>query len=243
MPTQKNFEFQTAEPKLAFDIFRPKTPAKAPVVLVIHGGGWSSRSGDMSSICKRLSQEGFLALNLTYRLAPDHVYPAALDDVQSALKYVRANAASLGADPERIYVWGYSAGAHLALLLGMTRDSGIKGIVAGAAPSDLTAYPKSPIIHKFIGATYKERPEVWAQASPINHVSKDTPPVFLYHGKDDRLVGADQSRALKKRLEENGVPVSLHEVGWGMGHILVYLLSKESIAKGVSFLTALDAGK
>ncbi len=224
---------------LAFDVYQPEGLDKVPIVLVLHGGAWTKRSGDMTSICKDLAQQGFLAVNITYRLAPEDIYPAALDDVNLTLGYIRTHAPEFNGDGDRIFAWGYSAGAHLALLLGFNPQNGIKGIVAGAAPSDFAAYPNSPLISRFLGKKYSEDPNLWAEASPINHVTAQAPPVFLYHGKSDILVSIDQSRSLKTKLEANHVSVTLKEVGWGMGHITLYLFSQSSVDAGIEFLQRL----
>jgi acetyl esterase/lipase len=236
---KKDFAFQSG---LIFDIYKPEHISKAPVVLVIHGGGWSARTGDMASICKQLAEQGFLALNLTYRLSPKNVYPKAVDDIHAALDYLKMNAAELGADTDRIYAWGYSAGGHLALLLGLDPASGIKGIVAGGAPTVLSAYPKSPLIRDFIGKTYAQDPKTWEQASPINYVTEKSPPTFLYHGKWDTLVGIDQMRMMKAKLEEKKVPVTSNEV-YLWGHIGVYLFSQRSVDQGIEFLQKLAGTK
>ncbi len=100
---KKDSVFLRDRPDLKMDAYRPQAAGRLPVVLVIHGGGWRSRSGNMASICRDLAAQGFLALNVTYRLSPQHIYPAALDDVRTILKYVREAPAEFGADPERVF--------------------------------------------------------------------------------------------------------------------------------------------
>src|SRR5206468_4942909 len=129
--------------------------------------------------------------NVDYRLAPQFHYPTQLDDVRAAFGWLHAHASSLGVDPQRIAVMGYSAGAHLALLLGLVDPSdGVRprAVVAGAAPSDLTAYPNSPVIAALIGGSGVDLPDAYADASPISHVSPGDPPVLLYHGRLDAMV-------------------------------------------------------
>ncbi len=132
-------------------------------------------------------------------------------------------------------MWGYSAGGHLALVTGLDPDHGIKGIVAGAAPTSLTSYPGSFLIRDFIGKPYSEARELWASVSPVNCVSEKSPPVFLYHGVKDWLVGIDQMRLMKKALQKKCVRVEALEVQ-NLGHIGVYLFSKKSIHEGITFL-------
>ncbi len=233
---RKDVVFDKQRSELMINVYRPDNgKGPHPVVLVIHGGGWRSRSGDMSAICKDLAAQGFVALNITYRLAPRNPYPAAVDDVRLAVNYVRAHPAEFNADPEKLYLWGYSAGAHLALMVGLPAGSGVKGIVAGAAPTDLSQYPNSPLIKKFLGKNRDQDPKLWREASPITYAVKESPPVFMYHGKDDWLVGIDQMRLMRKILEDKKVPVETMEVGF-FGHITTYYFSQAAVDAGIKFL-------
>lgn len=223
--------------KLTIDIYRPTAPsmAKRPAVLVLHGGGWRSRSGDMSSLCEDLAGQGYVALNATYRLAPDHIFPKAIDDAKTALAWVRAQAENLGIDPTRIYVWGYSAGGHLALLLGLDPAQKIKAIIAGGAPTDLAQFSSSSLAENFMGSEYAQDPGRWREASPVNHVQPNSPPVFLYHGEWDWIVSYDQMERMAERLRARHVEVETHSVS-AQGHISVYFFSRESVAKAIDFL-------
>lgn len=238
---QKDISFDPEQPQLKGDAYIPEQRAEGslaasyPMVLVIHGGGWDSRAGDMESICKDLARRGFVAFNMTYRLAPEVHYPAPLQDARAALNYLRQNAVKLGGDAEQIFVWGYSAGAHLALMLGFENPNEVKGIVAGGSPTDFTRYPDSPIITKFIGKTYQSAPQLWQEASPVTHVTVKAPPVFMYHGKNDDLVGIDQMQLMKEKLEQNKVPVKTKTVGF-WGHALTYFFSQESVDEGIQWL-------
>lgn len=225
---------------LVADIYRPKMPVPTAAVLVIHGGGWSHRTGDMSSICADLAKQGFLAFNTTYRLAPTSNYPKAVRDVEGALTYLRENAAKLNINPDRIYVWGYSAGGHLALLLGLQEQRKVRGIVAGGTPVDLTKYPSSPMIQKFIGKSYDQAPALWAEASPINHIGAQSPPIFLYHGEGDKIVDIAHLKWMQGRLKQNGRPVETLSLNWH-GHVTTYLFSQYAVDEGIRFLQKLEA--
>jgi acetyl esterase/lipase len=238
---EKNVIFKTfGDEKLALDLYKPDVSSPAPAVLVIHGGGWNNRTGDMHSICEDLARRGFVALNVTYRLAPRHQYPKALDDVTSALQYTRDNAQKFGIDPKRLYVWGYSAGGHLALLLGLNPGSQLKGIVAGGAPTNLAEYPNSPLINDFLGQKVADNPSLWQEASPLNHVTAQSPPVFLYHGEWDKIVGINQMWDLKAKLEEKRVKVEVKPISFN-GHIGVYFFSQSAVDEGIRFLEKLEA--
>jgi acetyl esterase/lipase len=193
----------------------------------------------MSSICKRLAQRGIAAFNATYRLGPLNPYPAAVDDVKAAIQYLRESSEVLGIDASRIFVWGYSAGGHLALLVGLDPESKIRGIVAGAAPANFSPYRNSFLIKSFLGKTFEEDPALWKSASPVNRVSAQSPPTFLYHGERDWIVGIEQMEAMKSALEKGGVSVRTKRIS-GMGHISVYLWSSNSITEAIEFILALS---
>ena len=227
--------FSEADKTLTGDLYLPASEQKTPLVIVVHGGGWARRTGDMTRICKKLAQKGFAAFNITYRLAPEHKYPKALDDVKEAIQWVKNNGRRYNIDTERIGGWGYSAGGHLILLAGLDPKLGLKAIVSGGTPAELTEWPKSPMITKFIGHPMDSHEEIWRQASPTNRVQEDSPPVFLYHGAWDSLVDIKQMELMEKALKEKNVEVQTHRVSL-MGHFAVYLFSGESELKGLKFL-------
>lgn len=230
--------------ELTLDAYLPKGPGPFPAVLVIHGGGWSARRpGDMTGISRTLARRGYVALNVTYRLAPENLYPAAVDDVREALRWARREAAALKLDPARVGAWGYSAGAHLAALLGVEsgEDIGaqdrVQAVVAGGIPVDFEVWPKSPIVTPFIGKTFAEAPDVWRAASPLNHVTPDDAPFFLYHGTKDTLVEPAQSERMAAAIEKAGVRHELFLVK-GRGHIGAFVFDRGATAKAIAFLDA-----
>jgi dipeptidyl aminopeptidase/acylaminoacyl peptidase len=107
--------------------------------------------------------------------------------------------------------------------------------VAGAAPSDLTAYPNSPTLVALIGGSGAVLPDVYADASPISHVSPGDPPVLLYHGALDLIVDVEQSRRLQAKLREAGVHAELLEEPWS-GHGTAFLLDGDSFRATLAFL-------
>lgn len=226
---------QNANGDLTVDIYLPKQRVSAPAVLVLFPGGWDSKAADMNSICKKLASEGFVAFNLDYSLAPEFRYPQPIEDVRKGIQWVRQNAVELKVNADKIFLWGYSAGGHLAMMAGLDSSNKIQAVVSGGAPTDFPAYPHSPIITKFIGKTFDEAKDVWSEASPISHVTKNSPPIFMYHGEWDGLVGIDQMEKMASKLKSLNVPVETHRVSF-LGHALVYLLSSESEQKGIDFL-------
>ena len=220
--------------RLTVDIYRPEGRGVFPIVVVLHGGGWRWRSR-MKKVCRALAREGFVALNLFYSLWPKSIYPQALQDVQEAVRWARANAAELGGDSSRVSLWGYSAGGHLALLAGLDPALGARAIVAGASPTRLDVYPRSPLIQGFLGRTYQEAPALWRDASPVNHARKDSPPVFLYHGESDWFVTIDQMHKMEEALHAKGAAVESYGAPW-LSHFSTYFLSGEAIRRGIAFL-------
>ncbi|TPW18961.1 MAG: lipase/esterase [Elusimicrobia bacterium] len=218
----------------------PEGPGPFPGMLVIHGGGWSARRpSDMAAIAKALARRGYVALNVTYRLAPEHLYPAAVDDVREALHWARAEASRLKLDPARVGAWGYSAGAHLAAMLGVAdgEDLGdrVTAVVAGGTPADFEMYPKSPIITPFMGRTFAEAPEEWRAASPVNHATPDDAAFFLYHGTKDVLVEPAQAERMAAALAKAGVR---HQVFWqkGRGHVTAFVFDGAAVRAALTFL-------
>lgn len=223
---------------LAADIHLPREPGPRPAVLLVHGGGWQGRTrGDMESLAQRLAARGFVAMNVSYRLAPAYQFPAQLRDLEQAFEWLREAAPRYGVDPERIGAFGYSAGGHLAALLG-TMGSGearLRAVVAGGAPTDLRKIARGPIVPQFLGATLQERPEVYAAASPIARVSADAAPMFLYHGAADWLVDRSHAEDMKRALDAAQVRAELRLVPF-LGHFLTFALARSAEDEAMDFL-------
>ncbi|MDQ2986414.1 MAG: alpha/beta hydrolase [Armatimonadota bacterium] len=204
---------------LAMDIYKPTQPGPRPAVVVIHGGGWiSGDRKDMSKFCEQLVENGFVVANVQYRLAPKHKWPAMLDDVQSAVRFLRRNALMYSIDPQRFGSLGASAGGHLALMLGMcdTRDplastsqsSKVSAVVNFFGVSDFTKMmPTWNLLSEAVFGTAAAniRP-VFEAASPLTHLDKDDARVFTFHGTADWVVPLSQSILLDERLKLAGIP-------------------------------------
>lgn len=229
---------------LTLDAYVPKGAGPFPGVIVIHGGGWSARRpGDMTHIARALARRGFVALNVIYRLAPENRYPAALDDVREAVRFARRDAVGLKLDTNRLGAWGYSAGGHLAAMLGVGggKDAGpedrVAAVVAGGTPADFSKYPNSPIITPFLGPTYAEDPALWKEASPVSHATPDDPPFFIYHGTADTLVEPEQARLMAEALTRAGVVCRLFWIK-GRGHVAAFVLDGGAVSAALDFLDA-----
>lgn len=218
--------------ELHVDIYEPAgTSVKPrPAVILIHGGGWSAfDKSTMRGMGGFLSRSGFVAFAVDYRLfrAGENRWPAQLDDVQRAVRWVRANASKYGVDPDHIGAFGHSAGAQLAALLGMedTRDnsdpalakysSRVEAVVDVSGPSDFTRDHDADgdqFLTNFLGAPFSQNPGVWRDASPVFHVSKKDAPFLIFHGTKDESVPVAQAQELYDKLKSAGVPADFVKV-------------------------------
>lgn len=123
------------------DLYLPSSAGPTPAVLLIHGGGWNGkeRRSDMTGIARSLAKRGYFVLNATYRLTPEWKFPAQTKDLEQAIRFMRKNQKELNIDTSRIATFGYSAGGHLAALISLDPANGVKAIVAGGTPSDLSS--------------------------------------------------------------------------------------------------------
>lgn len=233
---------------LQADLWLPRGIGPFATVLVVHGGGWQrGERSDMDGIALALARRGFAAVVPGYRLAPAHRFPAALHDLQQAVRWIRAQAALYRFDAARVGAYGYSAGGHLAAMLGVIGDGDsldaphggaearVGAVVAGAAPFDLARYEDSPLVTAWLGATPAQDRALYARASPITHVSAGDAPTFIYQGTWDALVPAAMARDMKAALDAAGVPAELFLVS-GQGHITLFLLNDDSVRAAIDFL-------
>jgi acetyl esterase/lipase len=215
---------------LKLDIYVPKTSGDKllPVAAYVHGGGWTSGdkgSGEGMLDAAELLRRGYLVASLNYRLAPQFKFPAQIEDVKCAIRYLRASASTFHLDPNRIGVWGSSAGGHLVSLLGTAgpaagfegsggyadQASSVRAVVDMFGPADLAkefAGVSERIGRSVFGAT-SNQDLLLMRASPVSYVSADDPPFLILQGDRDRLVPPSQSQELFDRLKAAGVNVTL----------------------------------
>lgn len=199
-------------------------------MLVVHGGSWVRGTRRRTRhIATRLAGAGYVAFNIEYRLAPEHTFPAPLQDCKDAVRWMRANAERFRIDPTHIGGFGYSAGGHLVALLATTQvEDGLDGdvpadapsariqaAVVGGAPIDLRELPPNPFVRSFLGSHLDEA--TYIAASPISYLGPDDPPTFIYHGELDVVVSDAQARAYAAALARAGVPYELFSVP--LGHV------------------------
>jgi len=222
---------------LMLDLYLPQGRTTASgAILFIHGGAWKSgKRGDMKYYCVKFAEKGYVTATVTYRLIKEAPFPACVQDVKCAVRWLRANAAAYQVDPERIAVSGNSAGGHLALMIGYSDDPSLEGqgghpgvssrvraVVDFYGPTDLAAdyVRKHEILEEFLGGkTFEEAPEVFNLASPLYHLNKNDPPTLIFQGTIDSLVPVAQSDALADKLKELGIDY-VYERYEGWPHVM-----------------------
>jgi acetyl esterase/lipase len=214
--------------KLTMDLYQPKEMAgPAPVILYVHGGGWTGgdKSDGAGLLFKgELVRRGYAMAAINYRLAPKFAFPAQIEDVKCAVRYLRANAAKYNLDPQRIGAIGGSAGGHLAALLGTSdqsagwdtgeysdQSSRVQAVVDMFGPSDLQVMMAGSSRRyglMIFEASSPDDPLLQAY-SPTTYITPDDPPFLILHGDHDEMVPLEQSQILYNRLKAAGVPVEL----------------------------------
>lgn len=208
---------------LHLDLYTPRqTGEPVPAVLFLHGGGWFfGDKRDMEKGAAELASHGFVTASVEYREADERIYPAAVDDAKAAARWLRAHAGELGVDPDRIGVVGSSAGAHLASLLGVTPDRKYFGEPSGPMEPSASVQAVAPIsavvnmpahINRnrgaptdFLGVPLAQDPELWREASPVEHIGSDAAPFLFLHGTEDQLTSHAEVVAMAERLRSVGV--------------------------------------
>ncbi len=228
---------------LYMEILRPKVaPEKAPPVLVfVHGGGW--RGGDRFGGLTRLlpfAARGYFCASIEYRLSGEAIFPAQIEDCKCAIRFLRAQSKKLNLNPDKIGIWGSSAGGHLVALMGTAgevadlegtggwpeQSSRVQAVCDWYGPADLLdteglsnirhGAPDSPEA-LLLGGPVAERRELAAKASPVTYVSANDPPFLIMHGDKDMTVPFHQSEILYAALKKAGVDVTFIPVP-GAGH-------------------------
>ncbi len=213
---RKNLVYaQRGELALGLDLYLPGPAGKpAPLVVLVHGGGWASgERANMAPLAARLAARGIAAATVSYRLSGQARYPAAIDDVKEAVRWLRKGAGGFNVDPERVAIAGGSAGGQIASLVGMLEPQAIRAVVSIDGLSDFTSedarkYEDDPAkkpsaAGAWFGGRYSEKEALWRDASPITHAGKGSPPVlFIVSGVPRFSVGKE---AMAAKLAEYGI--------------------------------------
>lgn len=215
-----------------FDMYLPGNYASKgllPLVIWVHGGGWRKLSKEYFGRQTFLLNHGFAVASVNYRLSVHNEFPAQIYDVKAAIRYIRKHAKEFNVNPNKIGVWGSTAGGHLVALLGTTNNlkqfegnldnldvsSNVQAVCSWFGVSDMAQITKTlrqkgdtkgtPNITKLLGGTAQEKTLLAYNSSPVNFVSKDDPPFLLMHGDLDTIVPIEESFTLDKLLKQAGV--------------------------------------
>jgi alpha-L-fucosidase 2 len=190
---------------LTLDAYWPEAAKPQPAVILVHGGGWEA-GGKRTYIrpwLEELTARRIAWFSIEYRLAPRFKHPAALEDVEAAVAWIRANAARFSVDPERLALMGESAGGHLASLAALRGKVRVRTAISFYGIHDIPLWsrqrgemPKN--IGQYLGGS-----DPW-EASPIRYVSAQSPPMLLIHGEADQGVPPGQSTVLCDALRRAG---------------------------------------
>jgi len=227
---ERAIEYSRVGGAQVMDIARPKNAdGRRPAVVAIHGGGFrAGKRESYSALILKLAERGYVAATVDYRLSPAHQFPAPVEDVKAAVRYLRANANRLFLDPDRIGTVGGSAGGHLALMLGLTAgvaefegsgpnrefSSRVQCVVDYYGPTDFTksygaSVDAAEVLPMFLGGDLATQDRYHRRASPLNWVTPNAAPVLAIHGTEDRYVEHAQSVWLVDRMKAAGAHAEL----------------------------------
>jgi acetyl esterase/lipase len=237
---ERDVEYGRAgERPLELDLVRPKQPSDGllPVIVFVHGGAWIA--GDKSTAVPRLAAlaagGNYVCASVGYRLSGEAIWPAQIHDCKAAIRWLRANATKYNLDPNKIGVWGTSAGGHLVSLLGTSGDvkelegdcgsadqsSRVTCVVDFCGPSDFSAIASAPRaagpVAQLLGGSPDDFAKKAKAASPVTYVSPDDPPFLIVHGTEDNTVPLRQAEVLHETLQKAGVEVVFVKIEGG-GH-------------------------
>jgi acetyl esterase/lipase len=189
--------------ELHLDAYYIKGKKMQPAVILIHGGGWKSgNKSQMRIIAQEIASKGYPCFTIEYRLSPEAQFPAAIFDVKNAIKYIKSNAKLFNVNPDKVAVLGCSSGGQMAALIGTTNNNlefespsginenasvqaiiNIDGILAFKHPES----EEGKVASLWLGGSFDEKPEIWKQASALNHVSASTPPILFINSDMTRF--------------------------------------------------------
>lgn len=215
---------ETPDRELKLDLFRPADDVARPLLIHAHGGGWYQNDKGYPP-AERMARAGMVVATIQYRLSKEATYPAAVQDVVSAIKWLRATADDHGIDPDRIALVGESAGGHLVSLVASAPQQptfqptdfhpdvsvAVEAVVSISGIYDLTSEQlcTANTTTNFLGDSCDAVPEAARNASPISHVDEGDPPVLLYHGTADEVIPYRQATRYRDALEDSSVDVEL----------------------------------
>ena len=237
----KDIEFAVVQGQsLKLDLYLPENPKGSGLVVWIHGGGWRKGSKEKCFITW-LPNHGYTVASISYRFSEVAKFPAQLHDCKGAVRWLRANARKYGYDSKKIFVAGASAGGHLTALMATTsghklleggvggnldQSSTIQAAIDYYGPTDFIlrsktqpsrANEKGSVVYELLGGGAHEKVAEAKLASACYHVTKDDPPLLVFHGTKDKTVLLDQSQSIQDSYNKAGLSIKLHIID-GAGH-------------------------
>jgi acetyl esterase len=246
---RRDIRYGTAgEIDLLLDAYMPPGEGPHPAVIVIPGGKWLT--GDKSNnpeVSQYFAEQGFVAFAVSYRSALDAPYPAAIDDLRQAVAWIRDHAPEFGVDADRLVALGWSAGGHLAALLGtlgqgpLDRAARVRAVVSWSGPMDLGPLVKSSnevvkdVMETFLGCTESQACEEAARrASPIVHVDPTDAPIYFANSTEE-VIPEGQARQMASALTSAGVSFRYRELP-GRHHGAGYGANPKMMDEAIGFI-------
>jgi acetyl esterase len=231
---------------LVMDVYLPPGESTGMGVIVIHGGRWM-RGDRTDTPADEIAAQGHVAFSVDYRLAPEYPYPAAIEDLQTAVRFVRENAGEYGIDPAKIWAIGGSAGGHLAALLGTlgegptTEGARIAAAVSWSGPMDLERLSTSSrgleeAATQFVGCSRADESScatALREASPITHLDPSDPPLFIANGTAEPIP-FDQAVVMARAADEAGVQADIWTI---QGDVHGFSYIREALSPTLTFVT------
>ena len=244
--------------KLGLDIYMPAGVQTPPLLVWVHGGAW--RSGTKERVPMVFVEHGIATASLDFRLSTEARFPAAVQDIKAAIRFLRANASEYRYRTDRIAISGSSSGGHLAALVGVTnghtalegtvgdhpdQSSDVQAIVSYYGASNLTTIlaqstphglnVREPALNLLLGALPESAKELAELASPVFHVDRGDPPLLLVHGDQDPQMPINQAHELEGAYKQLGLDVSL-DVVHGAAHGGNAFFSGDHLTRALEFL-------
>jgi len=217
----------------------PDSDGLRPAIVFVHGGGWRSgdkQKGQWRALPAAYAAAGYVTISVNYRLSDVAPHPAQINDVKTAVRWLRAHAEKYRVDPNRVGAYGNSAGAHLVTMLALVQaedglegdgpnqeqSSAVQAVVSSATPTDFLHWPTDwnsyKVVSTMLGDSPAAAPQTAKQASPITYARADAPPLLFIHGTADRTVPKEQTDRLVAALREAGAEDVRYMIFDGEGH-------------------------
>lgn len=223
---------------LTLDLYLPKSRKPLPLLIFVHGGAWAggtSRSAEIigdnfPAMFADFSAKGYAVASIAYRLSSEAKFPAQIQDLNSAIRFLKNNAVKYGLDADRVVVWGASAGAHIAMLSALDCKRGafeassttqpgpstcVTAVVDWFGPTVLLSQNPSPTALAYVGCAPTACSDTWKRTGVLESLSADAPPFLIVHGDADTTVPYAQSKELLEALQRLGVKADLVTVPGG----------------------------